>query len=254
MKRFKYECAACGRTGQKMNKEHFWPKWLIKKTGTNQTWVRWEGEKVNPMNATLPLCMRCNSDFGEGLEVPVQRIFEDLESGRGISDFEAELMVRWLWKLEGIGWVFEFSQGRYNEKYSLRQRVLHPIDAIRGHLTLAIALCDEIDPEFSDSPMRIDSRCDHSAIFVSGVFAKLAVMVVLQLFEHLIPDRFSQYRLKPKADALSGAKLFYPQVGFKRCIEAVGVTWLVSKKLTILHDGFALGGIKSGRLSEGIKS
>ncbi len=75
-----------------------------------------------------------------------------------------------------------------------------------------------------------------SAIFVSGASSKLVGMVVLQLFEYLNPDRSSQYRLKPKADTLSGGKLFYQQVGFRRCIEAVGVTTRDSKKLTILHD------------------
>lgn len=78
MKRFKYECAACGRTDQRMNKEHFWPKWLIKKTGTHQTGVKHGGKKVNPMNITFPLCVRCNSDSGQGLEAPVRQIFEDL--------------------------------------------------------------------------------------------------------------------------------------------------------------------------------
>jgi hypothetical protein len=78
-------------------------------------------------------------------------------------------------------------------------------------------------------------------------------MVVLELFEHLIPSGFSQYRLKPKADSLSSAKLFYPQVGFKRCTEAVGVTKIISNRLVYLHDGFALGTIASGRLSNEIK-
>lgn len=236
-----------------MNKEHLWPKWLIKKTGTNQTLVKWEGKEVNPMNTTLPLCVKCNADFGERLEGPLKQIFEDLELGKGISDQEAELVIRWLWKLEGINWILGFPDGVYSSKYTLRQRVLRPLDTIRGHLTLAIALCEEIDPKFGDSPMGIDSRCVHSAIFVSGVFLKIAVMVVLQLFEHLIPDSFSQYRLKPKADACSGAKLFYPQIGFKRCTEAVSVTMLASVKLTALHDKFALGAINSGCLPEDIK-
>src|SRR6266498_2812771 len=134
------------------------------------------------MTATFPLCVACNSDFGQGLEVPVARIFEDLEQGKGISDLEGELLVRWLWKLEGLGWIFEFSGGRYNDKYTLRQRVLHPIDDIRGQLTLAIALVEKIDPDFGDAPMGLDSRCLHSAIFVSGVFSKVAVMVVLAPF------------------------------------------------------------------------
>ena len=168
------------------------------------------------------------------------QIFEDLEQGKGISDLEAELLVRWLWKLEGLNWVFQFPEGRYNEKYTLRQRVLHPIDDIRGHLTLAIALVEKIDPDYGDAPLGIDSRCQHSAIFVSGVFSKVAVMVALSPFEHLIPAMFSQYRLAAKRDAISGAKLFYPQTGFPLCIEAVGVTKLASCELTKLHDAMRL--------------
>ena len=128
----------------------------------------------------------------------------------------------------------------------MRQRVLHPIDDIRGQLTLAIAVVKEIDPNYRDAPLGIDSRCQHNAIFVSGVFSRVAIMVVLALFDHLIPARFSRYRLAAKRDAISGAKLFYPQTGFPLCTEAVGVTTLASLNLTRLHDAFALGVISQG--------
>lgn len=230
--------------GREMNKEHLWPKWLITKTNTHQTTVRWGEKMVNPKSATLPLCKKCNSDFGDGLEAPVSQIFEDLERGKGISDLEVELLVRWLWKLEGLGWIFQFPEGRYTNKYTLRERVLHPIDDIRGQLTVAISLIEEIDPSYGDAPLGIDSRCQHSAIFVAGVFLKVAVMVVLALFEHLIPKEFSQYRLAFKPDSMSSAKIFYPQVGFKLCTEAVGITTVASIRLTQLHDAFALGTIR----------
>lgn len=226
--------------GRKMNREHFWPRWIIRKTGTYRTSVRWGEKKVNPLTATLPLCEKCNSDLGKGLEGPVAQIFEDLERGKGISDLEAELLVRWLWKLEGLGWIFQFPEGRYSERYTLRERILHPIDDIRGQLTLAIALVEKIDPDYDDAPLGIDSECQHSAIFVSGVFSKVAVMVLLAPFEHLIPAMFSQYRLAAKRDAISGAKLFYPQTGFSLCTQAVGVTTLASRKLTMLHDAHAV--------------
>ena len=106
-KKFKKICVACGTIDPKISKEHFWPKWLIEKTGTHRTLVRFTKDKrINPKEFVIPLCTKCNSDFGRELESPVSQIFTDLENGLGISDIEAELLVRWLWKFEGYSWIF----------------------------------------------------------------------------------------------------------------------------------------------------
>lgn len=243
MKRFKHKCAACGRISQKMSKEHFWPKWLIKRTGTNKTKVRWGDNKINPMSATIPLCQECNKDLGDGLEAPIAIVFQDLEQGNGINDREAELLIRWLWKQAGLGWIIENPQGIYTANHTLKDRVLRPIDNIRGALALAIGRIEEIDPYYGDAPMGLDSDTNYDAIFVAGVFSKLALMVVLSPFMAMIPGNFSQYSLASKPDELSGAKLFYPKVGFQTCTEAVGITKRIAITLSKRHDAIALQAI-----------
>jgi len=220
-----------------MSREHYWPQWLIDRTGTHSTSVRISPDRrVNPRTFTVPLCDTCNKDLGRILEAPVSRIFEDLESGGGISDVEAELLVRWLWKFEGIAWRFGNPSGIYTGRYTIRERVLNPLDDIRDELTLAISLAERINPDFGDAPMGIDSRTNDSAIYVAGVFSRVAIMVVLRELEAHVPPQFSLYRLAKRDAPDRDAKLFHPKAGFLTCVEAVGVTALSAMQLSYAHD------------------
>jgi hypothetical protein len=223
-----------------MNKEHVFPEWLIRRTGTDQTGIRW-GDKQNvpALAVTLPLCRRCNSDFGEHLEGPTARLFDEIEQGFGISDEEVELLIRWMWKIKGLAWCAMHPGGRYTQKYSLRDRVLLPIDAIRRRLVFGMALIAGLHPESTDLPMGMDSVTLLDAIFVSGVFSKIAMMVVLEGFESMIPLQFSKYRLSPNRSPLNSGKLFNPSVGFKDDFEAVQVTYAASIGLSSAHDELA---------------
>jgi hypothetical protein len=221
-----------------MNKEHFWPVWLIKRTGTVKEGVAWAGKKnISALAATLPLCQDCNSTFGRELEAPMATLFDEIEAGHGLSDDDAELFVRWLWKLEGLSWTFTHPGHRYTEKYTLRQRALLPIDDIRGNLTLAIALAQQRDPQFAEGAMGIDSMNVHNAVFVSGVFSRVAAIVMLSAFDDEVPDVFTKYHLHPKRDPVQGsAKLFFPKVGFPTCTQAVGLLLALSPHISQLHD------------------
>lgn len=236
-RRFKQMCVACGSVNAKMNKEHFWPQWLIDRTGTHRTSVRFTSEKrINPKSLVVPICVRCNTDFGRELESPVSFIFRDLEAGRGLSDCDVELLIRWLWKFEGLNWSFSHPSDVYTDRYTLRDRVLNPIDEIRSDLVLAVSLVDAINPEFGDAPMGIDSWNEHSAVFVSGVFSRVAIMVLDARFVDSVPSQFSLYRLADQHAPDRSAKLFFPQVGFRDCVEAVGATKKASMFLSYAHD------------------
>ncbi len=239
--KFKQVCVACALPMKDKTKEHFWPQWLIERTGTHKTSVRFSPEKkINPRKLTVPLCGSCNNRFGNELESPVSKSFEDLEALRGISDIEAERIVRWLWKIEGLSWCFANPDSLYTQKYTLRDRVLNPIDEIRGELTLAISLVEKIEPDFGDAPMGLDSWTVTSAIYVAGVFARVAVMVLLRRFEGEVPDNFSLYRLADRNAPDRDAKLFFPKVGFRTCVEAVGKTKLHGGMLSYAHEVEAL--------------
>jgi hypothetical protein len=88
--------------------------------------------------------------------------------------------------------------------------------------------------------MGLDSHGEIDGIFVSGVFSRTAMMVVLAPFQHLIPQQFSSYRLAPVGGRADGdAKLLYPKTTFLTDTELVGVTWLYSRKLTAAHETYA---------------
>ncbi|WP_319408814.1 hypothetical protein [uncultured Desulfosarcina sp.] len=200
-----------------------------------------KNRKLPALRATLPLCCECNSLFGKELEGPVSKLFDDIESNCGISDIEAERLIRWLWKIDGLCWCAANPKHKYTTTYTLRERVLRPIDSIRDNLILAVSLIKALHPESDDWPMGIDSHTSCDAVFVSGVFSKIAIMVLLDPFIFLLPNNFSYYRLANKRDASSEAKLFYPKVGFVDDVEAVGVTYLASKPIAKAHDNFWVG-------------
>ena len=237
MSKFKLECIACDESGKKMNKEHVFPKWLILKTKTDKTKISWKKNiNIPGLAATLPLCEECNSLFGSELESPVAHIFEELELGRGLSDYEAELLIRWLWKIDGMIWKVNNPNETYSEKYTLKERVLNPVDLVRPHLILAISIIETIDFGFVDSPMGIDSTNQIDSIFVSGVFSRVAIMVTLDCFQNLIPPNFSIYNLKDIMDKEDTNKVFFPKKGFLDCTKAVGITKMASIRLSEEHD------------------
>ena len=223
-----------------MNKEHYWPVWLIKRTGAVKEGVTWAGKRNVPaFAATLPICEECNSAFGQELEAPMSKLFDEIEGGKGLSDNEAELFVRWLWKLEGLAWNFTHPGQRYTQKYTLRQRVLLPIDDMRGHLTLAISVAEHRDPRWEEGALGIDSMNVHNAVFVSGVFSRIAVLVQMSMFDDEVPDSFSKYHLHAKRDAMQGdAKLFFPKTGFRTCTDAIILLKAISPHISDLHDSF----------------
>jgi hypothetical protein len=57
--------------------------------------------------------------------------------------------------------------------------VLSRLGPIRPHLCLAVSLIDHLDPTYGDAPLGINSPQHKSAIFVSGVFCRVALMSLL---------------------------------------------------------------------------
>lgn len=221
-----------------MNKEHFFAKWLIRLTRTHATGIRWiGGKRINPNSGKIPLCSRCNTDFGRELEEPVRLAFLDLEAGRGLSDVQAERIVRWLWKFVGLAWRMMEPEGTYTQRYTVRDRVLRPIDEIRPHLTLAISLAEEIDAEFGDAPMGLDVPLNRSAVCTGGVFSRIVVVVLESQFEPLLDaERFTFYRFGERDPTTEGAKLIFPKTGFRTCVEAVAYMVTVGKALAEAHE------------------
>jgi hypothetical protein len=87
--------------------------------------------------------------------------------------------------------------------------------------------------------MGIDSFNVHNAIFVSGVFSRIAILVSLSLLDDEIPAVFSKYQLAPNREhSTATAKLFFPGVGFPTCTVAIGMMKAISPVLSRLHDEY----------------
>jgi hypothetical protein len=230
-----------------MSREHFWPQWLIDRTNSKQTGVRWfGGKKISPSSATIPLCKSCNHTFGSELESPVLSVFDALEGGNGISDYEAELLVRWMWKFDGYSWLLHDQIRTYSHNSTLKDRVLNRLSSGRSEVSIAISLIDKIDSKFGDKPMGIDSENESNCVFVSGVFSKIALVVGLTRFSSLLPQQFSVYTLAESPNSTTEhSRMFYPKTGFADDIEAVGVTRIISQTLSRLHDDFARSSLPS---------
>ena len=238
----KKRCIGCDSLKFNVTKEHIFAKWLILKTKTNKTGIKWfRREKVSPLKCTIPLCKDCNRLFGEKLEGPVSNIFDNLENNRGISEDEAELLVRWLWKITGLSWVLNHPNDRYTKVFTVRQRILRPLDEqIRKNLLLAISLIKDPKAGHRDLPMGIDSTNEVDAIFASGVFSKVALLVSSVFFEEFIPTNFLTIKFKEKRDGISKAKVFYPKIGFLNGDKAIINMIAISNVLSVEHDELAM--------------
>jgi hypothetical protein len=228
-----------------MTQEHFFPNWLIEFAGVRHEGIRWlEGKRnVDPKSATIPLCDECNNAFGVTLEGPVSSIFRSLRAGNAISDEDAELLARWLWKFEGSQWGLHAHQmpgARYTERYTLRERVTsHEAFAeIRPRLLLAVATCHANDPGFKDWPLGLDPPPGEDAIHMSGVFGEIALITTLAEFAHAIPDVFGKYEFGP-LPADRNAPAFLPPCAFLTANGAIQTTVEVAQRLCELHGNLA---------------
>jgi hypothetical protein len=225
MKKFKKQCIGCDKRMKKPTKEHFWPKWLIRHTKMEKHKITWiDGNEVYPLTATIPLCLECNSNLGSKLEEPMMHLLMDIEAGKGISDNEAEIFIRWAWKMEGFSWRLQLPDSEYSGIYTVKDRALKNIDKIRGSLVLAVALVADAFQGREYLPMGLCNSNEVNAIVMSGVIGKVAFIVLTDDQIGKLPLQFSYYRLSPLRDGVGYAKLFYPGVGFGTFIEAQNLT------------------------------
>lgn len=259
----KLRCLGCDNPGPRITKEHFFPRWLIDYADVRRNGVSWpqkngldwiQKKNVSAEKAVIPLCGECNGIFGAELEGPVSTIFRALERGEGISDRDAELLVRWLWKFEGLQWgVFrDHNTDEYTKLYTLRERVTtsRAFDEIRPALVLAIALANANDLGHDDWPMGLDTPVGENAITMSGVFRRVALIVSLAQFADKIHPAFDQYAFNQPPDDRA-TKVFFPPRTFVTARAAVSATQESAMALLALHD--AWGRQKTQEYDEEVK-
>jgi hypothetical protein len=232
-------CVGCDRTGKKITREHFFPGWLIEHADVRRDGIDWLGKRgVAPEKATVPLCEECNNAFANVLEGPVSSILRAIDAGEALSDLDAELVVRWMWKFEGLQWaLYAASDRRYTEKWSLCDRITkpHAFADIRTRLLLAMATCYANDPGVEDWPLGLDTPPGDDAITMSGVFRRVAIITSLIDFANEIPDVFGKYMFG-SVPADRHAKVFLPPCSFLTANGAIATTKATALRLSSAHQ------------------
>lgn len=216
LKHFKDRCVCCERTGQKMNKEHIFPKWLLQHTNTRKDMFNWIYGKIPADQVTVPLCGECNSKLGTELEGPVKTVFNAIESGEGFNDSDAELLIRWMWKIAGlVYWTICNEHWKYGFR-TLKDHVLSKIIQPRHRLSIALSLIEDPYDEHGCAPVGLDAFSFYSNIYAVGIFSKLCIVVFYSSFEKYIdPNIWTVYRLSDHPMVLNPKNKVYPQCGFK---------------------------------------
>lgn len=104
-------CVFCGNQPSDKNKEHIFPKWLLKMTGFDQKEMsvgsNWETKKeiiFNSLSYTFPACKSCNDDFAL-VEGKVKPIMEKLLVDQSITGHDLELLLDWFDKIRISAWL-----------------------------------------------------------------------------------------------------------------------------------------------------
>lgn len=148
----KVACVFCGEEPENKNKEHIFPKWLLKMTnfdkGNKSVGSNWNtGEELvfNMLSYTFPSCKVCNDIFGK-IESKVKPIFEKLLIDKDVTGEELELLLDWFDKIRISGWlgikymnkdIFTMNPKYYiNSRVGLKDRVLTITNTYKDEKTL----------------------------------------------------------------------------------------------------------------------
>lgn len=229
------KCIICDRCNPEcgFDKEHIYPQWILKKTNnySNPTMVYYDGDikkKITGNNQTVSICKDCNRKLGKIIEEPVSLIFNNIENGNGFNDYEAELLIRWLWKIN-----FLLISPLFNEniKYSseiLKERLLNNIKIPRSRLSLAIAIIDDcFEDGCNFAPLGIDGMSIYINTFVAGVFSKLSIAVFPSAFtDYINTNIWTVYTLSDSPFVLNNNNRIYPKKTLATGKEAIVITRL----------------------------
>lgn len=217
--------------------EHVFPLWMQKITNTVNKKIRWiTDEKITGSSCIFPICTSCNKELNEGIEKPFQVIFEKLKKGKKISDTEVEIMVRWMWKVTQMFWLYGQNKGYYYWHYSLKDRCLKPIDGPRNRISIAIAKTIKNIKTNNMEPMGLDVLADYDSVLAAGVFSTISIIVFRTDYSYLIPDKYFVYTLQqsPKTKIKDGYAI--AKKSFTDSGEAIYVTTKTAQKLLPLHE------------------
>lgn len=173
-------CVFCGNKPNDKNKEHIFPKWLLKMTGFDKKQMsvgsNWETKKeivFNSLSYTFPACKSCNDAFAL-IEGQVKPIMEKLLLDQSVTGHDIELLLDWFDKIRLSAWlgvkylnkdVFKMAPKYYiNQRKGIKDRYLSITNTYTNEKTLNISGVNTI--AFMISPTALTLRVNN-LIFVN---------------------------------------------------------------------------------------
>lgn len=205
-----------------MNKEHVFPKWLLKRTNCLKDYLDSPYGKIPGDQLTVPLCEDCNTQLGQELEVPVSRVFEQIERGNGFNDHEAELLIRWMWKINGL-FYWSICNDKWKYGYcTVKERVLQDIEMPRSRISIGVSLIDDVNENYGCAPIGMDAFPLWSNVYAAGVYSHVAIIVFLTHFsDYIDKNKWTVYSLSDSPLLMNPNKRIYPHVAFRTGSEAI---------------------------------
>jgi hypothetical protein len=173
----------------------------------------------------------------------VAEIFRSIDRRERLSDLDCELLVRWMWKLEGLQWHLAFvdmPEYVYTQTRTLIERVAtsEPFEEVRADVVLAVSRIEKNDEGFEDWPIGLDMPpSPNGGMLASGVFGRIAILTSLRIHADVISPQFGLYWFGKVAK--KNERTFLPPLGFDIAANAVNTTIEVSLKMEALQSEFA---------------
>ncbi|WP_346546760.1 hypothetical protein [Pantoea agglomerans] len=179
-KKMKPPCVFCGNQPNDKNKEHVFPKWLLKMTGFDEKEMsvgsNWDTNKeivFNSLSYTFPACKSCNDAFSV-IEGKVKPIMESLLLDQNVTGQDIELLLDWFDKIRISAWlgvkylnknIFTMTPKYYiNQRKGIKDRYLSITNTYQEGKTLNISGINTIG--FMVSPTALTLRVNN-LIFVN---------------------------------------------------------------------------------------
>lgn len=241
---YKEKCIFCEEKNQKMNKEHIFPQWLLKMTSNTKEPLNWIYGTVSADKLVVPLCVECNSLLSVEIETPMSNVLKRIENGQGFNDAEAELIIRWLWKMKGMFYWSHCYDGWEYSSFRMKDHILGEITKPRSRISIGVSLASKNEKGYI--PIGLCDMTLYSNMFVSGVFSRTSFIVFYtDLIKYIDQEIWTVHTLSDVPNILNDKKKFYPKTSFSTGVEACYDTRIKAGKNSTLFKEHEKKAIKA---------
>lgn len=239
-------CAGCGVSDRETKQTAIYPQWLLSKTKTFSKPVHGvtAHKTMAGRQCTAALCEECRTVFAKELDEPAVAILKQIENGTGFNDQEADILIRWLWKVTGLAAAL----GNGMPAENLRERCAKPLESPRSRMSIAAALTNgEFNDRNGKTAMGITVLPEQAAEFAAGLFSRTALIAYHSKYNQLVSDSYTKYELSSAPLLVNPAKRVLPKTSFGASGQAAAETaFIANGALLRAHENDAREADDSG--------